>query len=93
MQTHTGGIGINLTAAKVAVYHTRGWSLEDYLQSQDRLHRIGQTGTVTIVNLVANHTVDEHIAKALSTKQDLADRLTGDDARRLAALVLTGKDA
>ena len=87
-QIRTGGIGINLTAAQNAVYHTRGWSLEEYLQSQDRLHRIGQTGTVNIIHLVAEGTVDEQIAKALASKQNLADTLTGDAARRLAAEVI-----
>jgi SNF2 family DNA or RNA helicase len=84
VQSRTGGIGINLTAARTAVYHTRSWSLEEYLQSQDRLHRIGQTGTVTIVHLIAEGTVDEQIAKALRTKRNLADDLTGDLARSLA---------
>lgn len=88
VQSHTGGIGINLTAAQYAVYYTRGWSLEDYLQSQDRLHRIGQQGTVTIIHLVARNTVDEQIAQALRTKQNVADTLTGDAVRRLAATVL-----
>lgn len=88
VQAHTGGIGINLTAAQYAVYYTRGWSLEDYLQSQDRLHRIGQQGTVTIVHLGAKGTVDETIAKSLAAKQNMADLLTGDKARRLAAEVL-----
>ena len=92
IQSRTGGIGINLTAARTAIYYTRGWSLEDYLQSQDRLHRIGQTGTVTILHLVAKGTVDEDIAKALSEKQELADTLTGDDARKLAARLLGGKN-
>lgn len=90
-QTRTGGIGINLTAARTAVYYTRGWGLEEYLQSQDRLHRIGQTGTVSILHLVAEKTIDDDIAKALAEKQQLADRLTGDDARKLAAQVLGGK--
>jgi SNF2 family DNA or RNA helicase len=84
VQSRTGGIGINLTAARTAIYHTRSWSLEEYLQSQDRLHRIGQTGTVTIVHLVAEDTVDVAIAKALRTKRNLADDLTGDLARSLA---------
>jgi hypothetical protein len=52
-QTHSGGIGIDLTASQTAVYYTRNWSLEDYLQSQDRLHRIGQTGTVNIIHLMS----------------------------------------
>lgn len=87
-QIRTGGIGINLTAAQTAIYVTRSWSLEDWLQSQDRLHRIGQQGTVSIQSLIAQNTIDEEIAKALAGKQELADRLTGDDVRQLAARVL-----
>lgn len=90
-QERTGGIGINLTAAQTAIYYTRGWSLEEYLQSQDRLHRIGQTRSVTILHLIAKGTVDEDIAKALRKKQNLADQLTGDDARRLARDLLGRK--
>jgi SNF2 family DNA or RNA helicase len=88
-QTRTGGIGINLTAAKTAIYVTRSWGLEEYLQSQDRLHRIGQTGTVSIVHLVAEESIDVDIADALKDKRALADYLTGDGARALAAKVLT----
>lgn len=88
VQAHSGGIGINLTAAQYAVYYTRGWSLEDYLQSQDRLHRIGQQGTVTILHMVARGTIDEDIAKALAAKEDLSRRLTGDQARALATEAL-----
>lgn len=87
-QAHSGGIGINLTAAQTAIYYTRGWSLEDYLQSQDRLHRIGQQGTVNIIHLVATGTIDEQIAKALKAKSDLSRRITGDAARSLASEVL-----
>lgn len=88
VQSRTGGIGITLTAAQTAIYVTRGWGLEEYLQSQDRLHRIGQTGTVSIVHLVAQGTIDEDVAKVLAAKQDVADKLTGDDVRNLVANVL-----
>ena len=88
VQEHTGGFGINLTAAHTAIYTTRSWSLEDWLQSQDRLHRIGQQGTVAVISLIANGTVDEQIAETLTDKAELADKLTGDQARRLAAQVL-----
>lgn len=87
-QTRTGGIGINLTAARNAIYYTRGWSLEEWLQSQDRLHRIGQTGTVNIVPLVAEGSIDEDIADALGSKKNMADFLTGDGARELARKIL-----
>lgn len=88
VQSRTGGIGINLTASQIAAFYTRSWSLEEWLQTQDRLHRIGQTGTVTILPFIAENTVDEDIAKALSEKQELSDTLTGDAARRFAAAVL-----
>lgn len=87
-QTRTGGIGINLTAARNAIYHTRSWSLEEWLQSQDRLHRIGQTGTVNIIPLVAEGSIDQEIAEALGAKKNMADYLTGDGARQLAAKIL-----
>lgn len=89
-QARTGGIGINLTAAQYAVYYTRGWSLEEWLQSQDRLHRIGQQGTVTVIPFIATGTVDVQIARALADKSYMAASLTGDGARRLAAEVLGG---
>lgn len=88
VQSRTGGIGITLTKAQNAIYYTRGWSLEEYLQSQDRLHRIGQTGTVNIIHLVAEDSIDDDIARALAEKQTLSDHLTGDTARKLALSIL-----
>lgn len=89
-QQRTGGIGITLTAAQTAVFYSRSWSLEEWLQAQDRLHRIGQTGTVSIVSLVAAKTVDEQISAALRDKQSMADVLTGDRLRKLVEAVLGG---
>ena len=89
VQSRTGGLGINLTKAQNAIYATRGWSLEEYLQSQDRLHRIGQTGTVNIIHLLAEDSIDNDIAKALADKQTLSDHLTGDTARKLALSILS----
>lgn len=91
VQSRTGGIGINLTASQIAAFYTRSWSLEEWLQTQDRLHRIGQTGTVTILPFIAEKTVDEDIAAALAEKQELSDTLTGDTARKFAAAVLGEK--
>lgn len=90
-QNRTGGIGINLSAAQTVIYATRSWSLEEWLQSQDRLHRIGQRGTVSVLSLIAKGTIDEEIAKALAAKQNIADYLTGDGARKLAARLLGGQ--
>lgn len=88
VQARTGGIGITLTAARTAIYYTRSWSLEEYLQSQDRLHRIGQTRPVSIIHLLAEGSIDDDIKEALEKKQDTADDLTGDKARKLAQRIL-----
>ncbi|MGE0383069.1 MAG: helicase-related protein, partial [Hyphomicrobium sp.] len=83
MQTRTGGYGLTLTAATLVIYHDNDWSLEVRLQSEDRAHRIGQRNNVTYVDLVAPNTVEEKILAALLTKQELANKITGDDLRKL----------
>src|SRR6185295_11387695 len=35
--------GLTLTVANTAVFYDRNFSLDDYLQAQDRIHRISQT--------------------------------------------------
>ena len=79
--------GLTLTEANVAIYVDRTFNLVDYLQSQDRIHRISQTRTCEIVLLVAQNTVDEFIDFTLEQKHRLAqyaqtdkDHLAREDA-------------
>ena len=53
----TGGYGITLTAANTVVYYSNSYDLEKRLQSEDRAHRIGQTGSVTYVDFIAENTI------------------------------------
>ncbi len=69
-----GGVGITLTAAQTAVYIDRTWNAEHWLQSIDRVHRIGQEGTVNIVVLNASK-VDELIGFNLRRKEKNQERL------------------
>ena len=57
------------------MYYSNDYSLEVRLQSEDRAHRIGQTSKVTYVDLMADHTIDEKIVKALNAKIDLASQV------------------
>jgi SNF2 family DNA or RNA helicase len=75
----TGGYGITLTAANTVVYYSNSYDLEKRLQSEDRAHRIGQTGSVTYVDLIAENTVDERIVKALRNKINIANEIMGED--------------
>ena len=68
----TGGYGVTLTAASFEIYFRNSYSLEDRLQSEDRAHRIGQTRSVTIIDMIAPATVDEHVLLALERKLDIA---------------------
>ena len=76
--TQTGGYGITLTAASNVIYYSNSYDLEKRLQSEDRAHRIGQTKSVTYVDLIAEKTVDEKIIKALRKKINIATTVMGD---------------
>ena len=61
--------GLTLTMANHAVFYDRSFSLDDYLQAQDRIHRISQTQTCQIWNLICNDTVDEWLDSLLAAKR------------------------
>ena len=75
----TGGYGITLTAANTVIYFSNSYDLEKRLQSEDRAHRIGQTGSVTYIDLVAEKTIDDRIIKSLRNKIDIANEIMGED--------------
>ena len=77
----TGGYGITLTAANTVIYYSNSYDLEKRLQSEDRAHRIGQTGSVTYVDLVAEGTIDEKIVKAIIAKVNIANEIMGEDLK------------
>lgn len=73
----TGSMGLNLTAANVVIYLSNDFSLKTRLQSEDRVHRPGQTRGVSYFDLVATgpagqKTIDHLIIKALHDKEDVA---------------------
>ena len=77
----TGGYGITLTQANTVIYYSNGYDLEKRLQSEDRAHRIGQTKTVTYVDIIAEDTVDEKIVKALRNKINIASEVMGEELK------------
>lgn len=77
----SGGYGITLTAASTVIYFSNNYDLEKRLQSEDRAHRIGQTKSVTYIDMVARGTIDERIIEVLKKKQNLADIIMSGPAR------------
>jgi SWI/SNF-related matrix-associated actin-dependent regulator 1 of chromatin subfamily A len=70
--------GLTLTEANVAIYVDRTFNLVDYLQSQDRIHRISQTQDCEVLLLIADGTIDELIDFSLEQKQRLAQYTQSD---------------
>lgn len=68
-----GGLGVDLTRAHYGVYFSQTFSLGDYEQSRDRLHRPGQDQATAFYHLIARDTVDERIYHALRSKRKVVD--------------------
>ncbi len=75
-----GGEGIDgMQVADTCVYLQRPWSLILNKQSEDRLHRIGQTGkSVTYIDLVAKDTVEDRVFDALMEKSEKFEHVVRD---------------
>lgn len=71
----TGSRGLTLVAASTIIYYSQNHNLELRLQSEDRAHRIGQTQSLTIVDLMVPGTIDEDIIESHKNKQDLATQV------------------
>lgn len=70
--------GLTLTVANHAIFYDRSFSLDDYLQAQDRIHRISQTETCYIHNLLIRDSIDDWVDELLSAKQTAARFGQGD---------------
>lgn len=76
--TRSGGLGLNLVAARFAIFYSVGFSLSDHLQARRRVHRGGQYRTVTNIHLVAPGTIDEKVYQALVEKKKVIDFILDD---------------
>ncbi len=83
-----GGVGVTLTAARRLVMLQRPWSLVDYKQALDRVHRIGSEihDSILITDYVTEDTIEERVIQALDTKADNFDQVVKDRAKLLDML-------
>ena len=70
--------GLTLTVANHVIFYDRSFSLDDYLQAQDRIHRISQMEDCFVHNLVAHNTIDEWVDVLLNAKHQAAQLTQGD---------------
>lgn len=70
-----GGLGLNLTAANYVIIADPWWNPAIEKQAEDRAHRMGQERAVTVIRLVAQHTIEEKILRLHETKRELSDAI------------------
>jgi SWI/SNF-related matrix-associated actin-dependent regulator 1 of chromatin subfamily A len=65
----TCSYGLTLTAANKLFILTLPYSVGEYDQVSDRLHRLGQKDTVNIYPLIFRETIDEYVFDAIESKR------------------------
>lgn len=68
-----GGYGLNLQFCSRMIYYSNDFNWATRAQSEDRVHRIGQTEDVRITDICANCKIDARILKNLNSKESLVD--------------------
>lgn len=63
-----GGHGLTLNEATHAIFYNNEFKYANRLQAEDRNHRIGQTRTVTYIDLVCSDSIDERIMRSHAKK-------------------------
>ena len=75
VQTQAGGVGIDLSRAKLAIYYSLGLSLGDHLQSLARLQAKDMAWHPTYYYLLAKGTVDEKVYCALEARKEIIEEI------------------
>lgn len=70
--------GLTLTVTNHVISYDRSFSLDDYLQAQDRVHRITQQKVCHVHNLIMQDSVDEWVDVLLHAKHMAAGLGQGD---------------
>lgn len=69
------GTGLTLTAAQNVIFLDSPWNMALKSQAEDRAHRIGTKGTVSVITLCCRDTIDERIEELVEKKGQIADAL------------------
>jgi len=73
----SAGHGITLNAANHVIHADRWWNPAVEDQATDRVHRIGQTRTVYVYQILVQGTLEEKIDHLLESKRGMADQIIG----------------
>jgi SNF2 family DNA or RNA helicase len=83
-----GGVGVTLTAGRRLVMLQRPWSLVDYKQAIDRIHRIGSEihDSVIVMDYVTEGTIEERVIQVLDEKAENFEQIVHDKEKLLDLL-------
>ena len=75
-----GGVGVTLTAARRLIMLQRPWSLVDYKQALDRVHRIGSEihDSIIITDYITEDSIEERVIQVLETKAENFEQIVRD---------------
>jgi hypothetical protein len=74
-----GKFGNTWTACDLVIYYANSFDNEDRQQSEDRAHRIGQTKSVTYIDLRTYGTICQKLIQTLRRKINISSTLVGDE--------------
>lgn len=75
LTTRAGGLGINLTSARVVIIFDSDWNPQNDLQAIARAHRIGQKFEVQVYRLITSKTYEEQMFERASKKLGMEQAL------------------
>ncbi|MDD3231099.1 MAG: DEAD/DEAH box helicase [Oscillospiraceae bacterium] len=67
------GFGLNLQFCHNAIFYNNDWDWATREQAEDRLHRIGQTESVKIIDIYAFSKIDVRILKCINSKESMSN--------------------
>jgi len=83
-----GGVGVTLTAARRLIMLQRPWSLVDYKQALDRVHRIGSEihDSIIVTDYITEKSIESRIIKVLAKKADNFEEVVRDKEKLISLL-------
>jgi SNF2 family DNA or RNA helicase len=83
-----GGVGITLTAARRLIMLQRPWSLVDYKQALDRVHRIGSEihDSIIVTDYITEKSIESRIIKVLGEKAENFEEVVRDKEKLINLL-------
>lgn len=68
-----GAFGINLQFCQYAIYYENDFNWATRSQSEDRIHRVGQTHNVEYIDICCDNSIDSRIQSCLSRKTGIVE--------------------